>query len=134
MKIFHSVLFWGLILAAGVLSSRVLVAAPGTAWTHRGGQLTQHFAWDMGEPVTLSALSVHSTIRDATGRINAFTLHVSDDGKLWRKIHEGNLESTPGAVRIPFAKPVTARYFKLEATSLHAGADMVITDLEGLAL
>ncbi len=103
---------------------------PETAWTNKGGTLPQDFAWDMGEAVGVTALSCHSTIANSNGRIHEYALHASDDGKVWRKIQEGSLDDAPSAQRIQLAHACTTRYLKLEATSLHGGKDMVITELE----
>lgn len=101
-----------------------------TAWKNAGGVLPQFFAWELGAATSITAFSVHSTIKDADGRLNGFVLYASDDGKSWRKIKEGELESSPNALRIKLDAPHTARYLKLEATSLHVGKDLVITELE----
>ena len=60
-----------------------------TAWKNVTGVLPQFFAWDLGAAASITALSVHSTIKDADGRLNGYVLHASDDGKSWRKIKEG---------------------------------------------
>jgi hypothetical protein len=104
-----------------------------TVWKNSGATLPQFYAWDMGRSETLSAISVHSTIKDAIGRINGYNLLASDDGKTWKSVKTGELESTPGAVRIAFGTPLSTRYLKLEATTLHDGKDMVITEIEAYA-
>ena len=101
-----------------------------TVWKNAGGTLPQFYAWDLGTATSITALSVHSTIKEADGRPNGYVLHASDDGKSWRKVKEGELENSPNAVAIKLDAPCTARYLKLEATSLHDGKDMVIAELE----
>ncbi|HEX7260770.1 MAG TPA: C25 family cysteine peptidase, partial [Luteolibacter sp.] len=71
-----------------------------TAWKHNGGKLPQSFAWDMGESISLSVLAVHSTVRDPSGRIMAYTLYASDDGKTWNKVTSGELENSPNSLKI----------------------------------
>lgn len=101
-----------------------------TAWRGAEGELPQFYAWDMGTPTTLTSLSVQSSMREVDGRIKDFVLHASDDGEIWRKVKEGAFESTPGAVKILFDSPLTARCFKLEATNLHGGENMVVSEIE----
>ena len=104
---------------------------PETVWTNKGGILPQDFAWDLGEAVGVTArwLAIQRSPIPKDGRIHEYALHASDDGKVWRKIQEGALDDSPGAQRIQLAHACTARYLKLEATSLHDGKDMVITEL-----
>jgi hypothetical protein len=45
-------------------------------------------------------------------------------------IQEGELENSPNALRLKLEAPCNARYLKLEATSLHGGTDMVLTEIE----
>jgi hypothetical protein len=104
-----------------------------TVWRNQGGSLPQFLAWDLGKEERLRAIAVHSTIRDAGGRIKGFVLYVSDDNKNWSKVKEGELQSSPSPVKITFDSGVKAKFLKLEATSLYAGTDMVITELEVFA-
>jgi hypothetical protein len=95
--------------------------------------LPQFLAWDLGEQVKLTGLSVHSTVRDPNGRINGYTLFASNDGKTWNRVTSGDLENSPNAVKISFGATCTARFLKLEANSLHQGTDMVVTEIEAFA-
>jgi hypothetical protein len=92
--------------------------------------LPQHFTWDMGEELSISALLCHSHIPNSDGRIKDYVLYGSDNGQTWRQIQSGTLPDTPVAQRIVFSKPCRARQLKLEATSLYAGQAMILTELE----
>jgi hypothetical protein len=92
--------------------------------------LPQHFTWDMGEDVAVSALLCHSRIPNSDGRVKEYVLYASEDGQSWRQVQSGTLPDTPVAQRIVLPKPCRARHLKLEATSLHAGQAMVLTELE----
>jgi hypothetical protein len=111
-------------------SANVFDGKSETAWTHKGEKLPQALAWDLGEAVTMTALSCHSTIANSTGRISDYVVHASGDGKTWRQVHSGKYADSPGAQRIELEKPCTARYLKLEATALYGGKDMVLAELE----
>ena len=104
-----------------------------SVWKNAGGALPQFFAWDMGEDSELTALAVQSAIPSDTGRIKDYALYASADGKAWTKVKSGSLESSPNAVKIAFESPFKTRYLKLEATSLHAGEDMVLSEIEAFA-
>jgi hypothetical protein len=104
-----------------------------TVWQNQGGTLPQFLSIALGKEETLSAVSVHSTIKDPDGRIKGFALYTSSDNKSWQKVKEGELESSPNAVKIPLDAPVKARFLKLEATSLHMGADMTVTEIDAIA-
>lgn len=101
-----------------------------TVWKHAGGTLPQSFAWDLGEDHDLTGISCHSTIRDPNGRIAEYAIAASDDGATWREIHTSTFASSPNAQTVRFTKPCRTRFLKIEARSLHAGTDMVITEIE----
>jgi alpha-L-fucosidase len=53
------------------------------------------------------------------GMVDAYEFHVSQDGKNWTKVSEGefgNISANPTKQRITFAKPVEARYFRFTGT------------------
>jgi hypothetical protein len=104
---------------------------PQTAWKNGAAPLPQHFAWDLGAPTALTAVSVHSAVQNPDGRIKDYALYASDDGKNWGEpIAKGTFESSPNPQKIPLLKPVTTKCLKLEALSLHEGTDMCLTEIE----
>ena len=50
-----------------------------------------------------------------SGRIAQYRIYVSDDGKEWKQVAEGNWENTPDTKTVRLKKPVAARFFKLES-------------------
>ncbi len=104
-----------------------------TVWQNEGGTLPQFLSWTLGKEETLSGISVQSTIKNADGRIKSYVVYASEDNTHWRKVKEGELQSTPNPVKITFDEAVKAKFLKFEATSLHAGTDMVVSELEAFS-
>ena len=55
--------------------------------------------------------------REHEGEIKEYVISVSDDGKLWNNIHQGELVSSFAPKRIEFARPVSAKWLKLISLS-----------------
>ena len=70
-------------------------------------------------PVAMSGLVImpRQNHREHEGDIREYIVQVSDDGKEWRDARRGELVSTFAPQTIEFAKPITARYFKLISLS-----------------
>ncbi len=70
--------------------------------------------------------------REHEGEIRDYVISVSDDGKLWNNIHQGELVSSFAPKRIEFSRPISARYLKLISLS-GFGTDK-LTSLAELAI
>ena len=70
--------------------------------------------------------------REHEGEIKEYVISVSDDGKLWNNIHQGELVSSFAPKRIEFARPISAKWLKLISLS-GFGTDK-LTSLAELAI
>ena len=80
----------------------------------------QWVAIDMGATETLAAFS-YTPRPDgiSIGVVDTYEFHVSNDGKTWTKVAEGNfpnIRNSPVYRLVPLDKPATCRYFKFVAT------------------
>lgn len=78
-----------------------------------------NIALDFSYPLTFSAITyLPAQDKSAAGSIEKYELLASEDGKVWKKIAEGefsNIKANPILQRIALDKPYSARYLKLVA-------------------
>jgi len=70
--------------------------------------------------------------REHEGEIKEYVISVSDDGKLWNNIQQGELVSSFAPKRIEFARPISAKWLKL--ISLSGFGKDKLTSLAELAI
>ena len=95
----------------------------------------QSFAADCGKELVMHGFDyVPRLDRCKRGVIDAYEFHVSNDGKTWTKVAEGefgNIEANTVKQRITFDKPVKARYFKFTAThSIGANEQVALAEID----
>ncbi len=97
---------------------------PGTAWhssfTNGLPGYPHSIAVDMGAASSFSAFIFTPRMDTDKALVSRYAFSVSDDGKIWREVKRGRfsyhyIRKEPAVQRVDFDKPVTARYFKLEA-------------------
>ena len=71
------------------------------------------------EPVAMSGLVVmpRQNHREHEGEIREYAVQVSDDGRLWRGLMQGEFVSTLAPQQVQFGKPITTRHLKLVSLS-----------------
>ena len=98
---------------------------PETFWhTEWGDAASEHPHWLMLEfkqPLAMTGLQYLPRQDRPNGRIEKYTVEVSDDGKQWRQVAEGAFESSVNQQTVPFNEPVTASYLRLKALSEKSG-------------
>lgn len=95
---------------------------PGSFWhTKYGGKATpppHEITIDMGKSYSLSGIRYTPRQDGDHGRIRDYALYLSQDGKTWGKpAKQGRFPKGRRARTLSFARPVTARYFRLVAQS-----------------
>jgi beta-galactosidase len=70
---------------------------------------------ELRQPLTARGF-IYTPRKDSdNGRIAKYRIHVSDDGKNWKPIAEGNWENTARPQTVRLESQITSRFFKLEA-------------------
>lgn len=98
-------------------------ADPSTYWLSADSPAPHALAIDLGERQTLNGFAYTPQQHDNKGMIAKGTVYVSKDGKKWKQVEEfefGNLINDPSKRYHRFAKPVKARYVKIEAAEIAA--------------
>ncbi len=94
---------------------------PNTVWTAGGRDGTHPYELTITfpRPTSMSGIicMARQNQRQHLGDIRAYVLEVSDDGRQWRNVCAGELESTFEPQRIGFDETVKARYLRLRALS-----------------
>ena len=92
---------------------------PKTIWHTRyepqPDALPHHFLLDLKKVVPVRGLVYVPRQDQANGRIARYAVHVSRDGKAWRKAASGTWPNDAKAKRVPFARPHEGQYVKLVA-------------------
>lgn len=106
----------------GDKAQRVLDGDPKTLWhsqkADEGDKMPHQISIDFKKPLTLEGFV--QTARDGLGNgtIKAYEALASSDGKIWKSAASGEFDYAGGTkVTVKFAKPVTARYFRLVGKS-----------------
>ncbi len=89
-----------------------------TAYSHGAKPYPHELTIDLGEVIQIAGVRL-TPRRDGgvNGRIKGYEILTSLDGKLWKSQSKGELDSRFEFSSITLAKPVQARYLKLEALS-----------------
>lgn len=84
-------------------------------WNPPEPALPHSLVIELKQPVTVKGFTQTPRQDCDHGRIAKYRIHVSDDGKTWKVVAEGTWENTTQTQKVVLEKPVTARFFKLEA-------------------
>ena len=97
---------------------------PTTLWesdkTAAGTPLPHALTFELKEPINIKGfVQTPRADGEGNGRIKKFRLHVSDDGKAWRIVAEGEWPDSKVPQRVWLAKPERTRFIRLEAVTAH---------------
>ncbi len=93
-----------------------------TAWSAASPPYPHQLTVDLGGLQKVSGMEIVERQENANGRIKAYELYASKDGKIWGKpVLAGDFADTGRRQRIDFAKTVEARYMRLVALSQMTG-------------
>lgn len=88
---------------------------------------------DMGKMQQLKAFTyLPRQDKNTDGMVDGYTFSVSDDGKTWVKIADGefaNIKANPIEQVVPFANPHPARYFKFTAKHVISGNNVTAAEI-----
>lgn len=104
---------------------RVIDGKPGSYWHSKwaGGITVRHPHWvvvDLGKSRKLAGMSVLPRRDNRNGRINLYTVEVSQDAVHWGEpVSKGSLPDDIKLHEIRFGAPVEARYVRFTALSAH---------------
>ncbi len=90
-----------------------------TAYTNALPNYPHSIAVDMGKNISFKGFIYTPRMDLNNGLIKSYEFSISQDGKTWKKVKEGNFDygnsNAPSIQRIEFDKPVKARFFKFDA-------------------
>jgi beta-galactosidase len=115
--------------AQGEDASAAIDGNPNTAWTDnlpgRGAHSPAPADWphvltvSFPRPVAMNGLVLmpRQNDRNHTGDIRGYAVEVSSDGRAWREVARGELESTFDPQTVRFGRTITARHLRFSALS-----------------
>jgi hypothetical protein len=109
--------------AEGTSASAAIDGDPNTFWL-AGDQRVElrdpaEIVIDFPAPVSMAGLVLmpRQNHREHEGDIHDYSVLISDDGKEWREVRRGELQSTFAPQAIEFSAPITAQHLKLVSLS-----------------
>jgi len=98
-----------------------------TIWhTQYGVTLAKYPHWvdfDAAEVKTMRGFTYTPRQDGANGRVKDYKIHVSQDGRTWKEIHNGSFPQGAGPHKVKFQTPVQARFVRFEALSEQNGQE-----------
>jgi hypothetical protein len=107
-----------------------------TSWEPSAAPHPHWIAIDLRQSLKVEGIRCVPRADMTNGRIASYEIHVSDDGKTWRKVAAGTWPNSATAQTVKFDNPQTTRYLKLvacrevmnRAWSSVAELDIIIAD------
>jgi O-glycosyl hydrolase len=81
--------------------------------------LPQAITLDLGKPTSVAGVAYTPAVTPVAGGITSYTVATSMDGTSFTDVASGHWEGTYATKTAPLAKPVKARYVRLEATAVN---------------
>ena len=105
-----------------------------TIWRTEGksGAAPQSLAVDIGEPVRITGFTATPCAEGEKGLVDRYRFEVSDDGKTWKQVAEGefsNIRADRAERTVKLRAPVSAKYFRFTALRAVAGDQVAIAEL-----